>query len=119
MNLLFWLIVGFIVFLFISRMMPVKGINTISTTDLKNIVKQKDKQFIDVRTPGEYQANHIKQFKNMPLHQLKQTAEKLDKTKETYVICQSGMRSMQAAKVLKKVGFTNITNVSGGMNAWR
>lgn len=119
MDILFWVILGFVAYLFISRMMPVKGINTISTNDLKSIVKQKDKQFIDVRTPGEYQANHIKQFKNMPLHQLKQTAQTLDKMKETYVICQSGMRSMQAAKILKKAGFTNITNVTGGMNAWR
>ena len=119
MDILFWVLLGFVAYLFISRMMPVKGIKTISTNDLKNIIKQKDKQFIDVRTPGEYQSNHIKQFKNMPLHQLKQTAQTLDKTKETYVICQSGMRSMQAAKILKKAGFSNITNVTGGMNAWR
>ncbi|MGE1166875.1 rhodanese-like domain-containing protein, partial [Peribacillus simplex] len=33
------------------------------------------------------------------------------------VICQSGMRSKQAAKVLKKLGFQRIINVSGGMNA--
>ncbi|MFP3325235.1 rhodanese-like domain-containing protein, partial [Planococcus sp. SIMBA_160] len=31
----------------------------------------------------------------------------------------SGMRSMQAAKILKKQGFTYITNIKGGMNAWR
>jgi len=119
MDILFWILLGFVAYLFISRMMPVKGINTITTNDLKNIVKQKDKQFIDVRMPGEYQANHIKQFKNMPLHQSKQTAQTLDKTKEIYVICQSGSRSMQGAKMLKKSGFTNITNVTGGMNAWR
>ena len=42
----------------------------------------------------------------------------LDQNKEVIVICQSGMRSMQACKQLKKQGFTSIKNVRGGMNAW-
>lgn len=43
-------------------------------------------------------------------------ANQLDKNKEVIVICQSGMRSKQAAKVLKKLGFQQVINVSGGMN---
>src|SRR5699024_7210336 len=119
MDILFWVLLGFVAYLFISRMMPVKGIKTISTNDVKNILKQKEKQYINLRTPGEYQSNHNKQIKNMPQHKIKQTTQTLDKTKETYIICQSGRRSMQAAKILKKAGFSNITNVTGGMNAWR
>ncbi|MCX8046573.1 MAG: rhodanese-like domain-containing protein, partial [Anoxybacillus gonensis] len=38
--------------------------------------------------------------------------------KETIVICQSGMRSNQAAKILVKNGFKRVVNVRGGMNAW-
>ncbi|MGO4076430.1 rhodanese-like domain-containing protein, partial [Staphylococcus aureus] len=49
---------------------------------------------------------------------LKERASQLEKNEEIYVICQSGMRSMQAAKILKKQGFTHITNIKGGMNAW-
>ena len=43
----------------------------------------------------------------------------LDRNQEVVVICQSGMRSMQAAKQLHRAGFTNITNVQGGMSAWK
>jgi rhodanese-related sulfurtransferase len=43
--------------------------------------------------------------------------DKLDKDKEI-VICQSGMRSAKAAKLLKKQGFEKINNVKGGMGAW-
>ncbi|NRK74194.1 rhodanese-like domain-containing protein, partial [Salmonella enterica subsp. enterica serovar Typhi] len=43
----------------------------------------------------------------------------LSKDKEVVVICQSGMRSQNATKILKKLGFTNVTNVKGGMSAWR
>ncbi|MCY8721486.1 rhodanese-like domain-containing protein, partial [Bacillus sp. S10C12M] len=40
------------------------------------------------------------------------------KDQEVFVICQSGMRSLKASKVLKKQGFKNITNIKGGMNTW-
>lgn len=104
----------------IKRIIPAKGVRQISTTDLKNELKDKNKQFVDVRTPGEFKGNNIKGFKNLPLQQLAQKAEKeLSKDKEVVVICQSGMRSQNATKILKKLGFTNVTNVKGGMSAWR
>ena len=69
------------------------------------MLKNKSVQFIDVRTPGEYKGRHIKEFKNIPLNTLKSQLASLDKSKETVVICQSGMRSGQAAKILKKEKF--------------
>ncbi|WP_088068840.1 rhodanese-like domain-containing protein [Gottfriedia luciferensis] len=112
------LIIVLIAFLLIQNFLPVRGVKQISTEELKNELKSKDKQFIDVRTPGEYKGRHIKQFKNIPLHLLKQNANELSKEKETIVICQSGIRSMKACKVLKKMGYSNLTNVKGGMGAW-
>ena len=104
---------------FAWRLMPTKGITQISTADLKKEVHDQSKQFIDVRTPIEYKINHIRAFKNMPLHTLSTQAEqKLEKDREVVVICQSGMRSMKASKILKKQGFKKITNVKGGMSAW-
>lgn len=114
-----WLIILLVVGFIAWRMMPPRGVRSISTASLKPMLKDKTKQLIDVRTEGEYKQRHIKEFKNMPLNLLPGELSKLDKTKETIVICQSGMRSMQAAKVLKRAGFTNIINVSGGMSAWR
>ena len=109
------LIIGFIVW----RMMPAKGVRTISVENLKEVLKDQSKQFIDVRTPGEYKGRHIQEFKNFPLNELKTNLRNLDSSKATFVICQSGMRSSQAAKVLKKAGFVDVVNVSGGMSAWR
>jgi rhodanese-related sulfurtransferase len=103
----------------VKRFIPTKGVKNISTQELKNELKDKNKLFVDVRTPGEFKGNHIKGFKNIPLHQLAQKAEKeLSKEKEVFVICQSGMRSQKASKLLKKLGYTKITNVKGGMSAW-
>ncbi|WP_102349082.1 rhodanese-like domain-containing protein [Bacillus sp. Marseille-P3661] len=101
-----------------TRFVPAKGIKQITTTELKGVIIEKDKQFVDVRTPGEYKANRIKAFKNIPLHELGNRLNELSIDKEVVVICQSGMRSTKASKLLKKHGFKNITNVKGGMSAW-
>lgn len=115
-----FLIVLVIVGIFFAwRLMPTKGIRQISTAELKKEVQDQSKQFIDVRTPSEYKINHIRAFKNMPLHTLaNQAKQKLQKDKEVIVICQSGMRSMKASKILKKQGFKKVTNIRGGMSAW-
>jgi len=115
-----YLVIGLSIIFIMKRFIPVKGIRHISTSELKSELKDRNKQFVDVRTQGEYKVNRINEFKNIPLHQLNQKAEKeLSKKKEVVVICQSGMRSQKASKLLKKLGYTKITNVKGGMNAWR
>ncbi|ODV54041.1 MULTISPECIES: rhodanese-like domain-containing protein [Lysinibacillus] len=110
-----WIIIAIIVAFFIWRMKPTKGVQSISTTQLKNMLNDKDKIFIDVRTPAEFKGRHISQFKNMPLGS---SFDKLPKDKEVVVICQSGMRSSQACKQLKKQGFERVINVRGGMSAY-
>lgn len=110
-----WIIIALIAAFFFWRMKPAKGVQSISTAQLKDMLNDKDKLFIDVRTPAEYKGRHISQFKNVPLGS---SFEKLPKDKEIIVICQSGMRSSQACKQLKKQGFVRVSNVRGGMSAY-
>lgn len=120
MDYIGYVLIGIVIAAMFMKFMPVKGVRQISVSDLKNELKDKNKQFIDVRTPGEYRVFNLREFKNIPLHQLTQKAEKeLAKEKEVVVICQSGMRSQNASKVLKKLGFEKVTNVRGGMSAWK
>jgi rhodanese-related sulfurtransferase len=118
MDIIQWIILILIIAFFVSRFMPVKGIENITVQEAKDKFKETSVQFIDVRTPGEYKANHRKPFKNIPLSNLASKVDTLDKEKEVVVICQSGMRSAKAAKMLKKQGFQKISNVKGGMSAW-
>lgn len=118
MDYLNYIILGFIILFFIQRFIPIKGVKQISTSDLKSELQDTNKQFIDVRTSGEFSARNIRGFKNIPLQQLAHKTNQLSKEKEVVVICQSGMRSKQASKLLKKQGFNKVTNVKGGMNAW-
>ncbi len=85
-----FIIIAAAIAFFIWRMKPGKGVRSISTEELKGMLNDKDKVFIDVRTPGEYKTRNIKQFKNMPLGS---DFSKLPKDKEIVVVCQSGMRS--------------------------
>ncbi|MFB1098477.1 rhodanese-like domain-containing protein [Terribacillus sp. JSM ZJ617] len=119
MEFIIYILIALIVYFVIRNHFSNKAVKQIGTTELRGILKDKNKQFIDVRTSAEYKANHIKQFKNIPLHELNSKASSLDQNKEVVFICQSGMRSSQAAKALKKMGFNSITNVRGGMNTWR
>ena len=112
----FWIVLIVVILFMVWRMRPVKGTKVISTSLLKEQLNDKDKVFVDVRTPAEYKSNHIHQFKNMPLGS---DLSKLPKDKEIVVICQSGMRSAQACKQLKKLGYEKVTNVRGGMSSWR
>jgi len=118
MEYLNYILLALIAFFFVQRLVPTKGVRQITTAELKKELHDKNKQYIDVRTPGEFKTKNIREFKNIPLHQLANKADQLSKEKEVIVICQSGMRSNKASKLLKKKGFKQVTNVKGGMSAW-
>lgn|SRR5690625_4717018 len=118
MDIIQWIIIiGLVVFI-ISRFLPVKGVENITVAEAKEKTNDKNIQFIDVRTPNEFNHFHTKPFQNMPLSHLHALAPGLETDKEVVIICQSGMRSKRAGKTLKKLGFEKICNVKGGMSAW-
>ena len=87
-------------------------ISSLSTGELAQKLPQKP-IILDVREPYEFQVGHIPGAKNVPLGKVGNY--KTDKP--VYVICQSGMRSKRAAKLLKAKGI-DVTNVAGGMANW-
>ncbi|MFB9860469.1 rhodanese-like domain-containing protein [Salinicoccus siamensis] len=89
-------------------------IKSVSTEELAEAL-QRNSKLLDVRTPGEYRSGHIRKSINLPLNKV---SDYKDDSKPVYIICQSGMRSKKAAKVLRKKGIEAI-NVRGGMNQWR
>lgn len=70
-------------------------------------------QLLDVRTVGEYERGHIEGFTNIPVDNLRDNLGELDPSKPVYVICQSGVRSYIASRILTQRGF-DCFNFSGG-----
>ena len=68
---------------------------------------------LDTRTVGEFAGGHIDGFVNIPVDELRERLGELDKSKPVYVICQSGLRSYIACRILAGNGF-ECYNFSGG-----
>lgn len=82
---------------------PVKDLKQLSEADFKEKVKKsKDIAIIDVRNPYEYQTNHIKGAINLPLNKIKRKKVEIPTDKDIILYCQTGIRSKQAAKVLRR-----------------
>jgi rhodanese-related sulfurtransferase/TusA-related sulfurtransferase len=73
---------------------------------------------LDVRESAEYAFNHIPDAKSVPLAELDDYVNELDKEFEIYVVCRTGNRSDLAAQKLASAGFTKVFNVVPGMNEW-
>ena len=81
MDIIQWVVIIFLVVFVTYRFIPTKGITNITIQETKDKFKDKKVQFIDVRTPGEYRANHRPQFKNISLSDLPRKLIRWTKTK--------------------------------------
>ncbi len=68
---------------------------------------------LDTRTVWEYSQGHIEGFKNIPVDELRERLDEVEKDKPVYVICQSGLRSYIASRILEGNGYTAY-NFAGG-----
>jgi rhodanese-related sulfurtransferase len=94
------------------------SVNTLEATQLIN---RQDALVVDVREQAEYAQAHILNSRGLPLSQLETRAGDIEKFKDKPVIvyCATGNRSSVAAAALRKRGFTNVVNLSGGFAAWQ
>lgn len=81
--------------------------------DVKNLPHEGSVTLLDTRTPGEYQRGHVDGFVNIPVDNLRERLEEIPKEKPVYVMCQSGLRSYIATRILEGNGYTSY-NFSGG-----
>lgn len=75
---------------------------------------------LDVRTPGEYETQHIRGAYNVPLDTLGEHGAEIRAHVEEPIalVCQSGQRARKAEAALKESGMPNLHVLDGGMNAW-
>jgi len=73
---------------------------------------------LDVREPWEFEICHLPGSELVPMGQVPNAINGLDRQRETVVICHHGIRSRQVCYYLEHMGFTNVVNLEGGIDAW-
>jgi hydroxyacylglutathione hydrolase len=91
----------------------------INVRELSERLQSGEVQVLDVRRAPEWEAAHIERATWWPLDNFKVSAPEMDRDAPIAVHCKSGYRSMIASSLLLRAGFRNVTNVSGGFDAWQ
>lgn len=97
------------------------GVAELNPAEATLLINREDAQVVDVREADEYASGHLPDARNIPVGKLAERANEIEKHKEKPLIlcCASGMRSAKACNELKKLGFTNVRSLAGGIDAWR
>jgi glyoxylase-like metal-dependent hydrolase (beta-lactamase superfamily II)/rhodanese-related sulfurtransferase len=95
---------------------PTEQIKSIEPEDLKTYM-DKGWKILDVRKPGEFESGHVQGAKTLHLQILEENIPTLSKDTPYLIHCAGGYRSMIAASMLKKHGFTQFVNVRKGWSA--
>lgn len=97
------------------------GVQVLSVSDFKSVIKEKSVQLIDVRTPEEFAEGHIRKALNIDVQSAdfeSQANSLISKDKPVAVYCRSGKRSQRAAAALAGMGYKVIYDLKGGYMAW-
>lgn len=97
------------------------GMKPVGASQATLLSNRSNAVFLDIRDKEDFQAGHIPDAVNIPLKHLKERVAELEKYKDRPVIayCRSGNKSAAAGAILKKHGFENLYNLSGGVVAWQ
>ena len=95
----------------------VRSIDEITFSELEKI--KSNTLLIDVRSVQEYNEGHLTRAINIPIYNLKEDVYKHIKDRNSNIVlyCQTGSRSKKASKILKEIGFNNVYNLKGGLDA--
>lgn len=102
-----------------------KGINEFEPEkafiEIENHQHNPDFLVLDVRTPKEYQKEHLKnaQLLNVKSSNFEDELEKMDKNKKYFIYCKTGRRGSKAVELMQKHGYKKVFNISGGINKWK
>ncbi|AFJ03149.1 Rhodanese-like sulfurtransferase [Methylophaga frappieri] len=96
------------------------GAKSLSVNEAVTLVNQQKGCFVDIRSKEAFEKSHIADAVNLPPDALAEAEKKLKKPQQPLVVvCDSGQRARQAARQLKKQGYTDVSVMTGGLYAWR
>lgn len=93
-------------------------ITSISAAEFEAVLNSNENVLaLDVRKPGEYEAEHLEQTLTRPLDYINEWTNEIDHKETYYIHCAGGYRSMVAASILKARGVENVIDIAGGYGA--
>jgi rhodanese-related sulfurtransferase len=90
----------------------------ISSAQAVQMMNHQHAVLVDVRSSADFNAGHVPQARNVPLGDFEKKAAALPKNKPIIVICDVGRSALGAATRLRKLGFTEVVTLDGGLKAW-
>ena len=99
--------------------MKTTSLPSISSLELKSRLEKGGCHLVDVREPIEHAEEHITGARLIPLGELEKRSHEISRDEPIVVMCRSGKRGGQAIEKLKELGFTNVCNLEGGIQAWK
>ena len=98
-----------------------RGGSRVSLLQATQLLNQGKSVVLDIRSPEDFGAGHIRDARHIPLKELKSRISELDKfkSKSVIVVCSSGNQSARATSLLKSGGFGDVYSLDGGLAAWR
>ncbi len=96
----------------------IDGIRSVSAVEFEMAIADNENlNALDVRKPGEYEAEHLENTLTRPLDFINEWTMALNPKETYYIHCAGGYRSMIAASILKARGIENVIDVAGGYSA--
>jgi rhodanese-related sulfurtransferase len=94
-------------------------VETISPEQARDKIASGEVDVIDVRDVDEWTSGHIPEARPVPLDELRANPDAALKRDSILFVCAKGMRSMTAAKLAERLGFSKLFSLDGGTAAWR
>ncbi|WP_261129419.1 rhodanese-like domain-containing protein [Bacillus sp. Marseille-Q3570] len=117
MEWIFWALpAAIIVYMIVAGLYQRRHLKTLTEEEFRSGYRKA--QLIDVREQKEYENGHILGARNIPLSQLRMRHKEIRNDQPVYMYCESGMRTVRAATVLRKKGIKDLYNLKGGFKKW-
>lgn len=96
-------------------------VKLVTAEEMQSILEMEEVQLVDVRTPKEYEKEHIVNSQNIDFTSptFDEDISKLDKAKPVILYCKGGNRSAKCGKKLKEAGFEKVYDLEGGISKWK
>jgi len=90
----------------------------VSPSEAVQLINRSNARLIDIRTPERFKSQHITQSRNIPAANISQQTERWAKDTPIILVCDTGRSTTAPAAELRKLGFTEVYSLQGGLAAW-